>query len=223
VSKLEQGQIEAQEKLRVLWHGIDTAAEPTKEELEADAKMAWYKVKEDNEKAFIEHGLKGEHITCTWELWRKGVPEHVEKIERTIKRHRTDAGKAWLFLSGETGCGKTMTMALLAKGWILFGKRVIWTSARELNRLVNEFKKGEQNKIDLITCDYLFIDEIGRDNMDCYPILFEIVKERAADRKRTCMASNLSKEEFLSTCDSAFIRRMEDNTLFVNFKTKEGL
>lgn len=217
MSKLEQGQIEAQEKLRQLWHTVATAPEPTKEELEVDAKLAWDKVKEDNEKAYIEHGLKGEHITCTWELWRKGVPNSVSSIERLIQRHRTDANKAWLFLSGATGTGKTMTMALLAKRWIEFGKRVIWTNARDLNKQVNDFKKGEQNKTDLITCDYLFIDEVGRDNMECYPILFEIVKERAADRKRTCMASNLSKDEFMSVCDSAFIRRMEDNTLFINF------
>lgn len=207
----------------------------TKEEIEEAKKRKEKEEEEKRKELYYCVGLKEKQIEMTLDFWDKVVCEKVKKQKKEIfenlpnleiefSKNRTYEKyyfpkKRWLFLYGETGTGKTATMALFAKKYIRIGKSTMWLTANEIQTATFSYEEVNKNINDLKNVFCLCIDEIGRENLteNFYRILSDILIIREADRKPTLFTSNLKLEDFIGKFDAAMQRRFSENAIFIEF------
>lgn len=207
----------------------------TKEEIEEAKKRKEKEEEEKREVVYYYSGLKQKQVEMTIELWRSIVGEKIKEKESEIfsglphlEIELKKGGvyekfllpkKRWLFLYGETGTGKTATMALFAKKYIRIGKSTMWLTANEIQTATFNYDDTHKNINELKNVFCLCIDEIGRENLteNFYRILSDILIIREADRKPTLFTSNLKLEDFIGKFDAAMQRRFSENAIFIEF------
>ena len=134
--------------------------------------------------------------------------------------------KTWALLTGASGAGKTYLTVLLAKRLIRFEQKSVYyfTSEgmrSELNAMT--FEAREMKRQELMNCDLLIIDEIGRSTgTEAYKNhMFEIINYRYDELKPVILISNLSARELFkggSMFDEAFQRRVESAGMIFYFE-----
>ncbi len=121
---------------------------------------------------------------------RRFVKEFDEKFEN-------------IFLSGETGLGKTMLSGCIAKELLASMHSVIYFSAGRLFDMLSDISFGrmEQAQADefnrqIYDCDLLIIDDLGteRETKFAASQLFSVLNERLLRKKSTLISTNLLPE-----------------------------
>ena len=111
----------------------------------------------------------------------------------------------FLFLTGQTGAGKTFLTHCIAKELIDSGRSVIYYSAGELfDRLADARFSREQDKADspvndvyLSGCDLLIIDDLGTEMVNAFVVsaLFQLLSSRITKGLGIVISTNLSIQD----------------------------
>lgn len=125
-----------------------------------------------------------------------------------------------LFISGDTGTGKTFLSNCIAKEILDRGYSVIYLSAARFFRLLADdtFGRGEEPGLttDLYSCDLLIIDDLGTEftNNFVQSAFFDCINERLIRRKHTIISTNLSMAQIRDNySERVFSRLAEKYTL----------
>ncbi len=146
----------------------------------------------------------------------KVAQDFVNKFE-TIYRN--------LYLFGATGRGKTFLCNCIAKEIIDKGHIVIYVSATDLFKRLEEYKfyrnenAGHQQFVEYLEkADLLIIDDLGTELHTQFTSseLFNIINKRHTDRKHTIISSNLAIQELENVYSSRIESRLIGN--FENLK-----
>lgn len=138
------------------------------------------------------------------------------KVKDQVVRF-VNGGIRSLALIGETGVGKTHLITAALKALAREGKSARYVNERQIYREIHESYLGrkdlptESQIIDRYSnVDVLGIDEIGRSSWTEHEsqTLYEIIDNRSMNGKKTIIAGNLTKEEFMGKYDDSFKRKL---------------
>ena len=130
-----------------------------------------------------------------------------------------------LFLTGNTGLGKTHLSLAIANVAILKGYGVIYSSAPTLlNKLEKAHFSYEYSKEDeivgaLCDCDLLIIDDLGTEFASLYSksALYNIFNNRLLKQKPTVINTNLSFRELQELYSPRFVSRLAGEFIKLDF------
>ncbi|WP_298482006.1 DnaA ATPase domain-containing protein [uncultured Ruminococcus sp.] len=134
-----------------------------------------------------------------------------EQAKQTAQEYTRALGSPWLYLSGQSGAGKTHLCTAVC-GVLL--KRVVqvqYTMWRDICREMQSFQKREDCFRKLMGWEALYIDDFlktsnPRKELD---IAFEIINGRYASGKRTILSSEILLQELLRL-DAALAGRIRE-------------
>lgn len=105
-----------------------------------------------------------------------------------------------LLLLGKTGLGKTYLSTCIAKRLLLKGKSVIYISAVDFFRTLENNRFSDENgEISMFEqCDLLIIDDLATESSTAYTVsvFSEILDKRLREGKKLVLSSNLSMKDF---------------------------
>ena len=105
-----------------------------------------------------------------------------------------------IFISGQTGTGKTFLSRCIIKKLLEREFFVLYTTAFSLNQQFLLYIKDESALEDVLNCDLLVVDDLGTEpilNNVTLNYLYLTLNERAVRGKSTLINSNLGAEEIL--------------------------
>lgn len=119
-----------------------------------------------------------------------------------------------ILLLGTTGVGKThLGCALLAKA-LDMGKSGMYFKFYQLADL--KIKNYELFK-QILTCDFVIIDEFGQQESDFkHNLLFEVIDQRYDNKVVTVLISNHDKESFAKSMSHQLFSRLTQNSAFIH-------
>ena len=123
---------------------------------------------------------------------RAGVPERFLSAETNVTAQARDFEEGqWLYIYGGFGEGKTKMASCIAKTMIDLGSSVRFEST---SMLVDERFRNPEIVERLIRCEYLFLDDLGKEANSEYAVgfMFEVIDQRYRAAKPTCVTSNYS-------------------------------
>lgn len=148
--------------------------------------------------------------------------EYIQKLYSVMKKWcHSNFDKSIVFLSGQTGVGKTHLMKCMANELIKEHKIVLLTSSFSMHQdFVKSYacRDGEdkQNIIDkYITAEVLFIDDLGtelRQPNITVNYLYQVLNERKMKKLPTIITSNLKLDEIMDYYDERISSRIADKT-----------
>lgn len=170
-----------------------------------------------------------EHYTFenfkTSNLWQKELKNKVMEYTKNI----INGDKSWLFLSGISGCGKSMLCTAcfqeIIKNTTYTGEYILWNSF--ITRLIpmsksvfEDIAKKYEETINRITnVDILYIDDllklsnITNYNTDALSLLYRIINYRYINNKITIMSSELYPKDIVEL-DTAIAGRINEKCNF---------
>lgn len=144
----------------------------------------------------------------------------IQKLyEKMRKWCHSNFDKSLVFLSGQTGVGKTHLMKCMANELIKEHKIVLLTSSFSMHQdFVKSYacRDGEekQNIIDkYITAEVLFIDDLGtelRQPNITINYLYQVLNERKMNKRPTIITSNLNLSDIMDYYDERISSRIAD-------------
>ena len=147
--------------------------------------------------------------------------ENAQKILRRALAYTKnfDAGGENLILYGSTGLGKTFVCNCIAKELLDSGKMVLYLSAGQLFRKLEElrFSKEDENEREdwdreLLDADLLIIDDLGTEFSTLFTAteLFRIINDRKLLEKSVVISTNLSPEEMTNLYSDRITSRFRE-------------
>lgn len=126
-----------------------------------------------------------------------------------------------LFITGETGVGKTFLTNCIAKELIEQGYFVVYLSAVRLFDILSDatfgYKRNDTDGVSgdyiknyLYKCDLLVIDDLGTEMVNSFTStqLFDCVNERLLSRKHTIISTNLSLDQLRFNYSERLVSRI---------------
>lgn len=129
-----------------------------------------------------------------------------------------DVKQKSIFISGQTGTGKTFLSRCVIKKLLEREFFVLYTTAFSLNQQFLSYIKDETALEDVLGCDLLVIDDLGTEpilNNVTLNYLYLTLNERAARGRSTLINSNLGPEEILDRYGERIFSRI--------FNKRDGL
>lgn len=134
-----------------------------------------------------------------------------------------------VFLTGQTGTGKTYLCMAMANKLLDAGKTVLAVSSFKLN---NDFLQAHTtfglDKLDIIDFylqpDVLIIDDLGTEPVYknvTKEYLFTLLNERLMRLQHTIICTNLSFEQIMDVYDERIFSRLQQNCLKVKLQNKD--
>ena len=127
----------------------------------------------------------------------------------------TAAVKRNLFISGNTGLGKTFLSACIASDLIKTAHSVIYLTAE------NYFSRMDTNDehSPLLECDLLIIDDLGTEYNNAYTaaLIFHGINERLLRNKHTIISTNLNFEQIRERYTDRVLSRIYRNFTAIRF------
>ena len=131
-----------------------------------------------------------------------------------------DASAKWLYMGGQSGCGKTMLCTAVCAEYIRRGftaKYMLWyRDSKQLKALVNNADEYRDKLTRYADAQVLYIDDFFKTKSGYMPteadvkLAFEIINDRLLDRdKITVISSELTLSDLLD-CDEATVSRIVD-------------
>lgn len=129
-----------------------------------------------------------------------------------------------IFITGDTGVGKTFLTNCIAKEIINKGNLVIYLSAIRLFEIFSDYQfssKNIKNVSDIVnniyTCDLLIIDDLGTEFTNTFTTsaLFNCLNERIIADKSTIISSNLDIDEITKIYSERISSRIIGNYNFL--------
>jgi DNA replication protein DnaC len=126
-----------------------------------------------------------------------------------------------IYLSGQTGTGKTYLSTCMANELIKLGKLVLLTSSFKLNQdFIKSYAcKDLETKNNILSkyldVEVLFIDDLGtelRQPNITGNYLYHIINERRLNKKPTVITTNLNLEDLRDYYDERIFSRIVDKT-----------
>lgn len=137
------------------------------------------------------------------------------KLKYTALRYIQDVNNVsgWLFLSGQSGCGKTHLCTAVCDILLHNGYKVKYITWRKLCRDIgtNKYKTDEVDKImkDITDSDVLYIDDFLKSEKPEKDIAIEVLNARYASRKPTVISTEHDIES-LKAIDEAIAGRINE-------------
>ncbi len=129
-----------------------------------------------------------------------------------------------IFLSGETGLGKTLLSRCIAKELLSSMHSVIYFSAYQLFDLLADASFGrtdeaaseEANRY-VFSCDLLIIDDLGTEMVNAFVAsqMFLVLNERIQRKKSTLISTNLLPENIVSRYSERVLSRISSDYLML--------
>ncbi|MGN1404386.1 MAG: DnaA ATPase domain-containing protein [Ruminococcus sp.] len=149
-----------------------------------------------------------------------------EQAKQTAQEYARTPGNSWLYLSGQSGSGKTHLCTAVCGALLKRGVQVQYAMWRDICREMQSFQKREDCYRKLMDWEALYIDDFlktsnPRKELD---IAFEIINGRYFSGKRTILSSEILLKE-LFRMDAAIagrIRERCENGRFVVQINKEN-
>jgi len=160
-------------------------------------------------------GITPRYYDSTWENWMADT----EQKRKVFEKVKTSAWKENLFLSGESGSGKTHLAICLAKDGATY-KRL-----PDIFREVRLDFEAEQRIIDRYgTCKLLVIDEVGRQKFSDFEknLFFEIIDKRWNHKLPTLLITNLKSLEFVNEFGKAIMDRLQPTLVSFTWESERG-
>ncbi|MBQ9029940.1 MAG: ATP-binding protein [Parasporobacterium sp.] len=132
-----------------------------------------------------------------------------------------------LFITGETGTGKTFLCNCIAKEILDQGHPVIYLSAVKLFGILadNTFGSRNQERIaeDLFSCDLLIIDDLGTEYTNAFiqSAFFNCINERLLRNRHTIISTNLSIEQIRNSYSERVFSRIAEKYTFIKLFGKD--
>ena len=132
-----------------------------------------------------------------------------------------DSSSDNLFISGETGTGKTFLGNCIAKEILDRGHDVIYLSAVKLFDILadNSFGGRSEERIaeDLFSCELLIIDDLGTEYTNSFiqSAFFNCINERLLRKKHTIISTNLSMEQIRQNYSERVFSRLAKEYTFI--------
>lgn len=127
-----------------------------------------------------------------------------------------------LFITGETGTGKTFLCNCIAKDLLDQGYYIIYLSAVKLFGILADStfhnnREQEQLSEDLLSCDLLIIDDLGTEFTTVFiqSAFFNCVNERLLRKKHTIISTNLSIEQIRDNYSERVFSRIAERYTMV--------
>ncbi len=159
-------------------------------------------------------------------------PENMKKIYTLLQAWcNSDFKKNTVYLSGDTGTGKTYLLKCMANELIKRGKLTLLVTSFKLGQdcLKSYACKNVDEKDSLISkyleCEVLFIDDLGTE-VNLSPItinyLYTVLNERKMRNLPTVITTNLSLDDLPDVYDERITSRIADaSTIKIQFKGKD--
>jgi len=126
-----------------------------------------------------------------------------------------------IFMSGESGLGKTHLAAAIAKEVAGKGFSVIFDTAFSLLGMMEDVKFGrsEESTDELYSCDLLIIDDVGCEMQTPFTVsaLYNVINSRLSSKKPTVVISPLKRAELLSRYGAHMLSRLEGEFVKLEF------
>lgn len=126
-----------------------------------------------------------------------------------------------LFMSGESGLGKTLLATSVAKVVSEKGFSVIFDTAFSLLGMMEDVKFGrsDESTDELYSCDLLVIDDVGCEMQTPFTVsaLYNIINSRLSAKKPTVVISPLKKAELLARYGAHMLSRLEGEFVKLEF------
>jgi len=127
-----------------------------------------------------------------------------------------------LFISGETGTGKTFLCNCIARASLDRGFSVIYLSAAKLFDILaaGMFSGNDQQRSyagELYSCDLLIIDDLGTEYANSFtqPAFFNCINERLMRKVHTIISTNLSIQQIRSDYSERIFSRIAEKYTFI--------
>ena len=130
-----------------------------------------------------------------------------------------------IFMSGDTGLGKTFLCNCIANSLLSAGKTVIYYTAPQLFKIIEDLRFGNRGDdfretYDLVyTADCLIIDDLGTEfaTVVTDAELFNIVNIRFINKKPIIISTNLKHQDFVTRYSERVASRIIYNYLLLEF------
>ena len=143
----------------------------------------------------LELGFVRRVATPTWER----VPADIRRVAKlyadTIAT-RVGRGQG-LIIGGDTGAGKTATLALIASAALDARLEVVYLSAHRVFRYMDRAFENEDRLVEIAGCDLLLIDDLGTEvrSARAQSEFHDFMDARTGGRRSTCVTTNVLREE----------------------------
>lgn len=157
-----------------------------------------------------QSGLSGALERMTFERYRCETPWQ-EQAKQTAQEYTRTPDSPWLYISGQSGAGKTHLCTAVCGVLLKRGVQIQYTMWRDICREMQSFQKREECFRKLMGWEALYIDDFlktsnPRKELD---IAFEIINGRYASGKRTILSSEILLQELLRL-DAALAGRIRE-------------
>ncbi|SEO81615.1 IstB-like ATP binding protein [Denitrobacterium detoxificans] len=126
---------------------------------------------------------------------RAGIPSRFLGSGLDVSAHLDCARRGeWLYVHGGSGEGKTAIAGALAEALVAAGDKVAFVGSVEAaSCAIHDPERYEE----LRGCDYLVLDDLGKESDRDWAVrwMYELVNERYANRRWTCVTSNYDLAE----------------------------
>ena len=127
-----------------------------------------------------------------------------------------------LFISGETGTGKTFLCNCIAREVLDAGYEVIYLSAVKLfdnlaEGMFSNDRRKDSSTGDIGTCDLLIIDDLGTEYSNAFTqvAFFNCINERLLQGRHTIISTNLSIERIRTDYSERVFSRIAEKYIFI--------
>lgn len=142
-----------------------------------------------------------DNFQCT-EPWQNGV-------KSIALQNAESTGTPWLYLSGQSGCGKTHLCTAVCGKLLRRGLQVQYTMWRDIVRKLQSYQSRDAFFQQLCTCEVLYIDDFLKTKTPEKELdyAFDVINARYAARARTVISSEITLQE-LTCLDDAIAGRI---------------
>lgn len=174
----------------------------------------------------MESGLGLLLERCTFDSYRTDEPW--QKIVKEIAlKYATEQSAMWLFVSGQSGSGKTHICTAVCNHLIQNGKQVsykIWGDLfRELDANAYHYEVRQRIMEEIKNAEVLYIDDFLK-NYKAYPkmaaVAFDVINARYNARKLFILSTEYTLDE-IESMDTALAGRIDEMSYHAKIKIKE--
>jgi DNA replication protein DnaC len=170
-------------------------------------------------KILEKYGVGARFSSLTLSDIPKGLQETLYDI--ADKMPQSTISGSGLYLSGKSGCGKSVFMAILARTLVENGKAIKYTTSQDLVRLsINDYDLYE----DTIKSKFLFIDNFGEEIQDktAYnvSIINNLCKSRYDSNLCTYIATQLAPKEIEGLYGRTVVRIFKETLTAIEIEWK---